>query len=249
MNEIVLTLDTDWAPDFIIDFVAAELAVRGVRATWFVTHASPAIDRLRSRPELFELGIHPNFMSGSTHGDEPRAVLNHCMEIVPEAVSMRTHGLLQSTNLFEQVLAHTPIRADVSLFLPYAPHLRPLEYHWRGRALTRVPFFWEDDFEMERARPRWELSHLLAVGDGLKVFDFHPVHVYLNSAGLDSYQALKRAIPRLQEVSQAEAAPFVNRGAGTRALFTELIEHLAAAGSCRIADVTALASADAGRSG
>ena len=60
MNDLVLTLDMDWAPDCAIDFVSEELVSREVRATWFVTHASPAVHRLREHPELFELGIHPN---------------------------------------------------------------------------------------------------------------------------------------------------------------------------------------------
>ena len=83
---IAITLDVDWAPDHAIDAVAGHLIERDVRATWFVTHASPAIDRLRDRPDLFELGIHPNFAPGSTQGETPDAVLDHCMAIVPEAL-------------------------------------------------------------------------------------------------------------------------------------------------------------------
>jgi len=33
MNDIVLTLDVDWAPDFVIDAVAGMLVVPQVRAT------------------------------------------------------------------------------------------------------------------------------------------------------------------------------------------------------------------------
>src|SRR5207244_3974947 len=81
--------------------VAEQLMASQVRATWFVTHMSPAISRLRRNPELFELGIHPNFLPGSTHGDTPDAVLRHCRALVPDAVSMRTHCLVQSTLLLE----------------------------------------------------------------------------------------------------------------------------------------------------
>ena len=51
-NEIALTLDVDWAPDFMIDFAAEILVEHGVRATWFVTHDSPALTRLRAQPIL-----------------------------------------------------------------------------------------------------------------------------------------------------------------------------------------------------
>jgi hypothetical protein len=67
-QRVLLTLDIDWAPDAAIDFVAEILVSRGVKATWFVTHDSPGVRRLRARPDLFELGIHPNFLPGSSHG-------------------------------------------------------------------------------------------------------------------------------------------------------------------------------------
>jgi hypothetical protein len=93
----LVTFDLDWAPDFVIDWLAKRLIEVGVRAAWFVTHHSPAIERLRAESDLFELGIHPNLHPGSTHGNDTSSVLKHCMEIVPEAGAIRTHGLVQST--------------------------------------------------------------------------------------------------------------------------------------------------------
>ena len=216
----------DWAPDCAIHLVIDELVARRIRATWFVTHVSPAVERLRRYPKLFELGIHPNFLLGSTHGDTPEAVSRHCMALVPDAISMRTHGLAQSTVLLERVLAATPIAVDVSLFLPRAPALQPVEYPWRGRILTRIPYFWEDDFEMERTTPCWRVAPLLTVGEGLKVFDFHPIHIYLNSAEPGPYEALKQRVSKLSEAVPDEIAPYVRHGEGTRTLFLELIECL-----------------------
>ncbi len=223
---IAITFDIDWAPDFTIDFVAEQLIAHQVRATWFVTHMSPAVERLCRHPELFELGIHPNFLPGSTHGATPGEVLQYCMELVPDATSMRTHALVQSSPLLAQVMAQTSIRMDVSLFLPHIPHLRPVEYHVNGRTLWRIPSFWEDDFEMERVAPYWHLSPLLALGEGLKVFDFHPIHVYLNSVDMGPYQALKQRLPNLSTATPVDVAPLVHSGIGTQTLFVELLEHL-----------------------
>ena len=238
IESVLLTLDVDWAPDFVIDFVAGQLISRGVRATWFVTHLSPAIIRLREHRELFELGVHPNFLPGSAHGDTPKAILRHCMTLLPEAISVRTHALVQSTPLIEQILTQTPIRVDVSLFLPRAPFLRPVEYQRRGRTLLRVPYYWEDDFEMERLEPWWRLAPLLAIGDGLKVFDFHPIHIYLNSADLGPYRLLKSRVPRLPEATPREANACVQKGEGAQTLFAQVIDHLAeSGGSRRIEDI------------
>jgi hypothetical protein len=150
INDYMVTLDIDWAPEYAIDYVAELLAEHDVRATWFVTHSSPAITRLSQQPELFELGIHPNFLPNSTHGKTHEEVLSHCVAMVPGARSMRTHGLYQSTPLLEQVLSRTPITADVSLFMPHARALSPVEYRWHGRELLRIPYYWDDCYEMER---------------------------------------------------------------------------------------------------
>lgn len=96
MDDALLTLDIDWAPDCTIEWIARTLVARQVRATWFVTHLSPAVERLRDHPDLFQLGIHPNFLAGSSHGDTTDAVLGHCMGLVPEALTMRSHALVQS---------------------------------------------------------------------------------------------------------------------------------------------------------
>ena len=236
-EDLALTLDVDWAPDFMIDFVAEILIEHRVRATWFITHESPSLARLRMHPDLFELGIHPNFFPGSTHGESPGAVLQHCMALVPQAVSVRTHGLLQSTALLAQIMDQTPVMIDASLFLPHAPELRPIEYQWGQRTLLRVPYFWEDDFEIERTTPCWQLESLMAKGPGLKVFDFHPVHVYLNSHTMEAYRLLKMRAPRLSEASPEMAAEIAQTEAGSQTLFIELTKHLSATQSLRMRDI------------
>ena len=233
MDELIVTLDTDWAPDFAIDFAAEQLRAHRVCATWLITHHSPAIERLRQDPELFELGIHPNFLPGSTHGGSPDAVLRHCLSIVPEARSLRTHALVQSTELLEQIMRTTPITVDASLFLPHAAGLRPVEHHWAGRMLLRIPYCWEDDFEMERTRPAWHLDELLRDGEGMRVFDFHPIHVWLNSAARGPYETLKTREGALPRLSPEHAEAHVQQGDGTRTMFLEVLGHLASTGRSR----------------
>ncbi|MGH7318238.1 MAG: hypothetical protein ACRELA_01200 [Candidatus Rokuibacteriota bacterium] len=226
LDEAVLTIDVDWAPDPAIRFVAEHLIARGVRATWFITHRSPAIDELERHPELFELGVHPNLLPGSTHGHDVESVLSHCMELVPGARSMRTHGFMQWTGLLHHVLTRTPIAVDLSVLLPRAPLVSPARFEWRGRGLLRIPCFWTDDYEMETTRPGWALAPLLASTRGLKVFDFHPIHIYLNSSTLEGYQTVKRRVSRLPEARETDLLSFVQAGAGTRAFFLEVVDHL-----------------------
>jgi hypothetical protein len=231
-SRTALTLDTDWAPDFAIDHAAGLLSEQGVAATWFVTHASPAIDRLRERPDLFELGIHPNFKAGSSHGDSPAAVLAHCTALVPEARSMRTHGLVQSSDLLALVRASTAIRVDASLFLPHARALAPVDYPLETGSLVRIPYLWEDDAEMYRATPDWATAALARDAGGLAVFCFHPIHVFLNSADMGPYRSLGDA-------GEREAAALRHDGAGAGTAFAELIGALAGARGARVSELAA----------
>lgn len=226
LTQVSITLDVDWAPDFMILAAAERLVEAGVPSTWYVTHRSLALEYLRERPDLFDLGIHPNFMQGSTHGLTSTEVLTHCMEIVPEARSIRTHGLYQSTPLLAEVLKHTPLEADSSLFVPHATGLEAVEYWFEGRRLYRIPYFWEDDLEMRRPVPCWSPKQLLAGHRGLRVFDFHPIHIYLNSPNMDGYERLKSAVPILREATPEDAAPYVHDGAGAGTLFDSLLAYV-----------------------
>ena len=226
MNNILITLDTDWAPDFIIDWVAEILISYKVKATWFVTHPSPAISRLREHLNLFELGIHPNFLPNSSHGETINDVLNYCLNIVPDATCMRTHCLFQSSPLFVKIIQNTEIKIDLSLFLLGVPHLKPFEYWFNKKQLIRIPCYWEDDYEMQLPLPSWQLSKKVIEQPGLKVFNFHPIHIYLNSSTMSSYHSLKKEFPFIFEATPSSTQKFIEKGYGTQTIFLTILQYL-----------------------
>ena len=194
-DAIFLTFDIDWAHDSLladtIDFVEAA----GVNATWFITHDTPLLDRLRANPK-FELGIHPNFnflLEGDgRNGLNARDVIERLHAIVPEARSVRSHSMTQSSPLIalfkEMGLSH-----DANHFVPNQTgiELKPWKL-WNG--LIRVPYFWEDDLHVLyecTGVPQKNPDELALRGAGVKVFDFHPVHVFLNTESLDRYEKTK----------------------------------------------------------
>ena len=74
---ILITLDIDWAPDFIIKKVDEMLKERNIKSTWFVTHKSAHLKNL-SKNRNYELGIHPNFLPNTTQGKTPKEILESC---------------------------------------------------------------------------------------------------------------------------------------------------------------------------
>ena len=59
-EKVFLTFDIDWASDFVLEYCIDLIESAQVKATFFVTHETPLLERLRENPN-FELGIHPNF--------------------------------------------------------------------------------------------------------------------------------------------------------------------------------------------
>ena len=95
---IIITLDIDWASDFVIKKVDEMLKERNIKCTWFVTHKSAHLKNL-SKNRNYELGIHPNFLPNTTQGKTPKEILKKLKKIVPNAVSLRTHSLHQNSHL------------------------------------------------------------------------------------------------------------------------------------------------------
>jgi len=229
IQDAIITLDIDWAPDFAIDTIAQILIDYQVKATWFVTHFSPAIERLNQQRDLFELGIHPNMLPGSTHGISDDEVLTYMKQLVPDAVSMRTHGLYQSTNFLIKAARDYGIETDVSLFLPKAENIAPHKIKWNYIDLLRVPFFWEDDAEMFENKPCWSISDPEIQKKGLKIFNFHPIHLVLNTHKFELYNYLKSIKP-LQAWDSAFVQSHNYKGSGSFTFFEELVKYIAGKG-------------------
>ena len=191
MRRVGLTFDVDWAPDFCIEYCAEVCIKSGIKATFFVTHDSPVLKELLAE-KSFEVGLHPNFYASSCHGSDLRDVMSFVAELNPCATSWRSHGLFQSSELFALIADEFPrLQTDVSLFHPGVDNLKPfVEYRGTSnRRLVRLPYFWEDD--IYAVRPDWNWEGPVCQSEGLAIFDFHPVLVYLNDKDLLSYQSLK----------------------------------------------------------
>ena len=223
LNIFLISIDVDWAPDVAIDAMAKILIEKKIKATWFITHYSPAIERLKEREDLFELGVHPNFLPTSTHGKSVKEVMDHVMSIVPNATSLRAHALVQSSPLLKEIVAHYPITVDSCILLRETPNIQPHVVYFEPNSipLTRVPFFWEDDSEMANPNKSWSIYDSKYHCAGLKIFNFHPTFSYLNCDTISNYEELKKIKP-LYQLTKADCNDYINKGDGSGNFFEEI---------------------------
>lgn len=218
-GRVFLTLDIDWAPDEVLSDSIDLIERADIEATWFITHDTPLLGRLRSNPR-FELGVHPNFnflLSGDMrNGATSDEVLGRLLDVVPEATAVRSHSMTQSSMLLN-LFAARGLTHDCNHFVPAEAgiDLKP----WRSwNNLVKVPYCWEDDI----AYLPGETPSIIEVvaGAGLVVVDFHPIHVFLNTPNLAHYE---RARPFYQDSATLRGLRHKQRG--TRHVLSELLER------------------------
>ncbi|RXJ90603.1 hypothetical protein CRV01_05470 [Arcobacter sp. CECT 8983] len=210
MNKVVLTFDLDWCTDEVLDYLLDKLIKNNIPATFFVTHDTKLLNKIK-KYNFFELGIHPNFNDGSTHGNSYKEVIDHCLSIVPKATSCRPHGLKVSSNKLIYMM-EKGIKIDCSIFMPNVSNLENFYFEINNHRILRVPYNWEDDYEFYQRDKKYQFSDIQNLEN--KILDFHPIHVYLNSDSEKQYKMYKAN----KEFSK-------NMGIGTETMLDEIIKE------------------------
>ena len=166
--------------------------------TW-TAHDTTLLERLRNNPK-FELGIHPNFnflLAGDPrNGSTAEEVVDNLLEIVPEAKVVRSHSITQSSRLLD-IFASKGLTHDCNHFIPEQASIELKPYLcWTG--VIKVPYFWEDAAACmtDLNTPISKLVHRA----GLRVFNFHPIHVFLDTEELRRYEQARPNYQNLLEL-------------------------------------------------
>ena len=220
-----LTFDIDWAHDEILADTINIVEAYGVAATWFVTHDTKLMSRLQG-DGLFELGIHPNFnplLSGNgSAGRDAAEVVDRLMTIVPDAKSVRSHSTTTSSVLSD-IFKSRSLTHECNMFIPAQSNISLKPYRLASDLIS-VPYNWEDDVHIlydSIGVPQKSPLHIFMDSNdrGLKVFDFHPIHVFLNTESLERYE---RTRPLHQ--NPKELIKHRYQGFGTRSRLIELLK-------------------------
>ena len=216
-DRVFLSFDIDWAHDEVIDDVLQLLHDYQAQATLFATHSCGALTNIFKNAE-YEVGLHPNFnnlLKGESNGKSYFSICDELKKHFPDASSVRSHSLCFGS-LIQTGYEKLGITHDSSIIVPYQTNENPL-FPWKmWDGLTRVPYFFCD--YVTSMTTDASMTELLS-RPGLKVFDFHPIHVFLNTESLERYE---RTRPLHQ--NPKELIKHRYQGYGTRSRLIELLE-------------------------
>ena len=102
------TSDIDWASDYCIRDLSDLLVSYKIKPTLFVTHDTSILNDLAAAGKA-ELGVHPNFASGSSHGNSIEEVIDTVFRLVPSAETYRAHRFADSTTIALEMPKILPI--------------------------------------------------------------------------------------------------------------------------------------------
>ena len=216
-NKLFLTFDVDWAHEEVITDTLDLLHKYDVQATFFGTHQSPILNSV-FEDNKHEVGIHPNFndiINNTCVGENAESRIKNLLELFPSAKSIRSHSTTWSGVIQELILKYE-ITHECNTFIPWQSSidLKPWNL-WNG--LVRVPYFWEDDVALLFKEPKNSLRELSS--KTLKVFDFHPIHIFLNSESIERYESTRQLHKNPKELLK-----YRYRGYGTRNKLIDLLE-------------------------
>ena len=210
LNQIAITIDIDWVGDEIIRYTVNLLDRYHVKATFFATHNSNYLKTLDN--SRYEIGLHPDFEQSSDYNKTIGAL----RELYPEAVGIRSHCLFQSSRLL-QVFIDNGLSYEANSFIPLIAGLRPFSCLDR---LVSIPCYWGDDYHY-LAGFDFELSVLGINNPGLKVYMFHPIHIFTNTNSNSHYLKFKQHLKNPEMLKK-----FRQPENGIGVLFAKLLEYI-----------------------
>jgi hypothetical protein len=208
-----VSIDLDWAPDPVLDYTLNLLAKHGVSATFFMTNKTTC------DMKGHELAIHPNF----TSLDFEKHLLER-LEEYPNAKGTRSHSLFFTERLRPFYEKHKLVyQSNAMMYMQ-----KDIKPFMMSPTTLELPFYFMDTFYiiMNKNVPAFEPNELNLDSEGLKIFDFHPVHIFLNTETLSRYESVKKHYKEPKELVKAR-----NTGSrGVKDIFEDVLQFCKSSG-------------------
>jgi hypothetical protein len=166
---IAITSDTDWAPAEIIQYMLSILDDRGIRATFFCT--DKCAKSVIGTGSSHELAIHPFFKSLKTD----RTTLARLLRMYPNAKGTRSHSSYFHTRLTDIYEKHG-IEYDSNWFVPQI--VKPFMLF---NGILEIPMNFMDNLAFGSRSGFTPRPRIIKDTPQPLVFNFHPIHVFLNT--------------------------------------------------------------------
>lgn len=191
MRAVYFTMDTDWCHEEILQFALHLFHRRALPCTVFATGAYAGLRELDAA--RFEVGVHPNFNGVASGGCEGK--LRELRGLYPRARGVASHAMASSTPLLD-LFKQQGFEYDRNLLCYKTAGAQPFR-HYNG--LLRLPVFWEDDIWFG-SEPGARFAPDLLSGECFRlIFNFHPIHLFMNTASAEHYLAFK---PHQHEIAR-----------------------------------------------
>lgn len=201
-HKIFLTFDMEWSNDNILEYLLNYIDRYSLKATVFVTHKTQLLERMKKNPNI-ELGIHPNYnflLEGDfRYGRNFDEVTSYYYNLVENPISVRSHSMTQNSRIVQNFSQYGLIY-DCNHFIPIDSgiELKPWKY-WNEK-MIKIPYIWEDDIHLSKSK-KVKASDLLSY-DGLKVLDFHPLQIFINTHKIENYYKVLKTKEYKKNVNQ-----------------------------------------------
>lgn len=211
LSDVAITIDIEWAPDALIENCLDMLNESKIKATFFATHDHET-DLSRH-----EIAIHPNMLLNTWKEEVKKLIKSY-----PDAKGARFHSLWISAKIYEY-LGDCGIEYSSNYYMYNQANICPfMSFNY----IVEIPIFFMDNLhiifhENSAKRDLFSISKLNLKSPGIKVFDFHPIHLYLNTENLGRYEKAKKYYHNPKKLID-----FKNNGIGTKNLFIELLEYI-----------------------
>ena len=141
------------------------------------------------------------------------------VNIVPEAKCVRSHALTTSSIISKRYKDYG-IVYDLNTYIPVQSGMRIFSYKSPVGDAEVLPFIFEDDLYLAEAEHRGVEFYLGDDFEAPRIFNFHPIHLYLNTDKMETYE---KARPFFRDINQLKLMRNTENY-GIRNFFIDLIE-------------------------
>jgi hypothetical protein len=221
-NIVCITMDIDWASEYVIKSTVEYFTKLGIPLTIFCTHPSNYLANLKSDP-IIDLGIHPNFIQPSSQGKNIEDIIQYCIDIVPDARAFRCHRWYACNDIYD-ILYKKGFRYESNICTMF--DVVPPFIHRSG--MISFPVFFEDgafifhDFDLNFNSTKMQFDKM-----GLKVINIHPMHFMLNTPYFKYTRDIKDRLTREEwnNMDEVTVSKLNYNGKGITDYIKSLIEY------------------------